>query len=103
MKGTSTDSGLWTLAAEIFFGRDMEMSEESRHSLPAGRPPWDPWNGARVGGLAGGIVGILVTVVSSMTSFWLVLVGAAIGGGIGYWSEKRKQRMPDSSDAAGDG
>ena len=30
------------------------MTDQSGDRLPAGRPPWDTWNGARVGIIAGG-------------------------------------------------
>ena len=59
--------------------------------LPAGRPPWDPWNGLRVGALTGGIVGVLVAVGLSITPLGPVLFGAVGGGVVGYRSEKRKQ------------
>jgi hypothetical protein len=47
--------------------------------LPEGRPPWDPLNGLRIGALAGGVIGVILTLIA--------------GGAIGYWSEKRKQRL----------
>lgn len=59
--------------------------------LPAGRPPWDPWNGLRVGALTGGIVGVLVAVGLSITPLGPVLFGAIGGGVLGYRSERRKQ------------
>ena len=59
---------------------------------PAGTTPWDRWNGARVGGLVGAILGMLAALMFDPRPFWLVLVGAAIGAAVGYWSERRKQQ-----------
>ena len=30
--------------------------------------------------------------LTGLSGFWIVAVCGAIGGGIGYWSEKRKQK-----------
>jgi hypothetical protein len=70
-----------------------EGNETSKPRLPAGRPPWDPINGIRVGGLAGGIAGILLTVVLGMKNPWVAIICAVVGGTAGYLSEKRKQRV----------
>jgi hypothetical protein len=59
--------------------------------------PWDPLNGARVGAVAGALVGAVLTALTALTglaSFWVIAGCGAVGGGIGYWSEKRKQRRP---------
>ena len=55
--------------------------------------PWDPANGFRIGALTGGLIGIALIAVSEFTAL-LVIPFAAIGGAVGYWSEKRKQRPP---------
>jgi uncharacterized membrane protein len=47
----------------------------------------------RVGGLVGGLVGAAVIALTGFTHFWVILVTGAIGGAIGFWSEKRKQRQ----------
>lgn len=60
--------------------------------LPAGRPPWDPLNGFRVGAFAGAAVGAIVMAIVGAAAIWVVFLGGALGGGIGYWTEKRKQR-----------
>ncbi len=65
-----------------------------RPSLPPGRQPWDPANGVRVGVLIGGLFGAALVSLSGIWSFWIVAACGAIGGGIGYWSEKRKQGSP---------
>jgi len=73
--------------------------------LPAGRPPWDPINGFRVGGITGAFLGGLVTAILGMSVIWLILVGAALGGAIGYVTEKRKRRFPSvggGDDSGGD-
>lgn len=59
-------------------------------SFPAGRQPYDPLNGFRVGAIAGGVLGVIVVAAFSLASFWVVLIGAAIGSGIGYWTERFK-------------
>jgi hypothetical protein len=71
-----------------------DMAEHQRTRLPAGRPPWDTWNGVRVGLLAGGSAGIVVIAVSGSDLYWLALIPAALGGAAGYWSESRKRRNP---------
>ena len=67
----------------------MSRSDEDS-SLPPGRPPWDTWNGLRIGALVGGIIAILAIWMAGSNSFWLALVGAVIGGVLGYLSEHRK-------------
>ncbi len=67
------------------------MSDEERSRLPAGRPPWDPLNGLRIGVLVGGVVGVTITLITPVTGIWLTLAGGAVGGALGYWSEKRRQ------------
>lgn len=62
--------------------------------LPAGRAPHDTINGFRVGSMAGALCGGLVTAVVGVSLAWLIFAGAALGGAVGYWSEKRKQRLP---------
>lgn len=63
----------------------------SDSNLPAGRPPWDPWNGARVGALAGGVVGIAAVALAGSSLYWVGLATAAVGALAGYLYEKRKQ------------
>ena len=65
------------------------MSNDDR-PLPPGRQPYDPLNGARIGALAGGILGALGVALTGMGNAWLVIVGASAGAGIGYWTERRK-------------
>lgn len=67
------------------------MAEHESDPLPAGRPPWDTWNGVRVGLLAGGAVGVVLVTIAGSNLYWLALVPAAIGGVVGYWSEWRKR------------
>ena len=62
--------------------------------LPPGRMPWDPVNGARVGAVAGALVGAAFIALSGVANFWVIAGCGAIGAGLGYWSEKRKQRRP---------
>ena len=59
-------------------------------SLPAGRQPYDPLVGLRVGAIAGGILGVILLAISSLASFWFVVIGAVAGGAIGYWTERFK-------------
>lgn len=61
-----------------------------RSRLRPGRQPYDPLNGLRVGGLAGGVLGAIVTAVASLGHPWLVVGGVLIGGAIGYWFERRE-------------
>lgn len=71
--------------------------------LPAGRQPYDSLNGLRIGALVGGLVGAAVAAVARIP--WLILAGAAVGGGVGFWFERRKIRSEDSgrSSSAGGG
>lgn len=62
-----------------------------RHAPGEGRQPWDPANGLRVGLMIGALVGAGLVIVFGRSTIWLVALCAAIGGGLGYWSEKRKQ------------
>lgn len=52
----------------------------------------DPINGLRVGALAGGLLGALVTVVTGTSYAWLVLVLGVAGGAVGYFTERSRQR-----------
>ena len=55
--------------------------------------PWDPANGFRVGGLTGGLVGGGIMVLLGSSNPLIVLACGALGGLIGYRSQKR--RKPD--------
>ena len=60
---------------------------EARRRRPAGSPPWDPWNGARVGLLIGGVAGGL----AGLAVGWFA-AGAIAGAGLGGWLGYRSQR-----------
>ena len=66
------------------------MSTQKTTKYPRGRPPWDTWNGLRVGALAGGILGIVLTVWIGASNYWLALPTALIGAAIGYWLESNR-------------
>ncbi len=66
---------------------------EKRRSLPAGRPPWDTLNGIRVGGFAGAMLGGLLTALIGVSMAWLIVVGAALGAVLGYWTELRQRNQ----------
>ncbi len=51
----------------------------------------DPINGLRVGALAGGLLGALVTLVTSTSYAWVVLVLGIAGGAIGYLTERSRR------------
>lgn len=69
------------------------MTKYRRYSLPPGRQPYDPVNGFRVGGFAGGVSAALVFVaLTGRLNIWVVLAGALIGGTIGYGRERRRIR-----------
>jgi outer membrane lipoprotein SlyB len=63
------------------------MTESKR--LPPGHQWYDPFNGIRIGGLAGAILGGIATAFAGVGFIWLIAVGAVLGGGIGYWYAKR--------------
>lgn len=69
---------------------DGYMNASDRDRMPSGRQPYDPLVGLRVGALAGGIVGVLVTALMSFSNVWLTLIGAVAGGAVGYLTEKRR-------------
>jgi hypothetical protein len=64
----------------------------------------DPINGLRVGALAGGLLGALVTALSSASNAWTVLLFGTLGGAAGFWTERRRLagERRDASDDAGD-
>jgi hypothetical protein len=64
-------------------------NERDRTGYPAGRQPYDPLNGLRVGALAGGVVGVLPAAILGPRAAWTMLIGAVIGGAVGFWWEKR--------------
>ena len=51
-------------------------------------------NGLRIGAIAGGLIGAALIALSGVASFWIIAGCGAVGGGVGYWSEKRKQPPP---------
>lgn len=52
----------------------------------------DPINGMRVGALAGGLLGALITVLTSTQYAWLVVAFGVVGGAIGYVTERSRRR-----------
>lgn len=61
--------------------------------LRAGRPPWEPLNGIRIGGFAGMLLGAVVGAVTSTAIFWFLIAGAIIGGVAGYFVASRGMRV----------
>ena len=72
------------------------MGTEHHAGLPPGRPPWDKWNGIRVGGVTGAVIGAIAGVPTGGGWAWVLitLAGTAVGGGTGYWLAGRSQRPP---------
>jgi len=66
------------------------MDESEDYQLPPGRQPYDVLNGLRIGALVGGILAAIVMVFTSLNSLWVLLIGAAIGGVVGYLYERRR-------------
>jgi len=71
------------------------MSRRRISSLPTGKAPWDPLNGLRIGALAGGLLGASTVALIGSGGVWVVLTGAAAGGAIGYWTQKRQMSDRD--------
>ena len=69
-------------------------NRDDQGTLPPGTPPWDTWNGARVGLITGGLIGVLAVWVSGSDVFWMALPAAAVGALVGYRAELRKRRAP---------
>ncbi|MGI9616482.1 MAG: hypothetical protein ACR2QO_26435 [Acidimicrobiales bacterium] len=67
------------------------MASAKRSGSAQRRQPWDPANGLRVGMFVGALVGTAVAALG-FAHFWVVAACATIGGAVGFWSEKRKQR-----------
>lgn len=72
------------------------MGKSRRPAVPRDRQPWDPANGLRIGIVVGVLVGAGLMALTDLTSFWVIATGGAIGGGIGYWTEKRRQQPPQA-------
>ena len=72
------------------------MSSDNRPRRPAGHPPWDKWNGIRVGGVTGAIIGAIAGVPTGGGWAWVLIAvaGTVIGGGTGYWLAGRRMRPP---------
>lgn len=69
------------------------MGHGKQGRLRPGQQVYDPLNGLRVGTLAGGLLGAAATAMTGVANWWFVLVGGAIGGATGYWSESRRLRQ----------
>jgi|COG998Drversion2_1049125.scaffolds.fasta_scaffold01557_3 hypothetical protein len=87
-----TGSGLSDVCR--FVGNEQDgvqhMSDENGETrYPPGRQPYDPLNGFRVGALFGGIIGVLPAAILGPYTAVTMVGGAAIGGAVGYWWEKR--------------
>lgn len=59
-----------------------------RREIPPGRQPYDVYNGMRVGGLSGLLIGGGLSIVTGW--FWLILVGGLGGAIAGYLWERRE-------------
>ena len=59
----------------------------------SGRPPHEAVNGLRIGALIGGVLGALVVWLFDVTSIWVVVAGAVIGGAYGYFSQRRESQL----------
>jgi hypothetical protein len=68
------------------------MAADPEPKLPAGVQPYDRLNGARIGALAGGVLGVIPAVLM-WPSFGWVLAGAVLGGAAGFvWQDREERR-----------
>lgn len=65
---------------------------KGKGELPQTGHLWDQAIGLRIGLAVGGLLGALIIALTGIVSFWILVFTAAIGGAIGFWSEKRKHR-----------
>lgn len=72
---------------------NLGMGSVRRSVLAPGRQPWGPADGLRVGVFVRALLGAGAVAVG-YAHFWIVAAGATVGGAVGFWSEKRKQRDP---------
>ena len=68
------------------------MGTRDNETLEPGEQPYDSLNSVRIGALVGGIVGAVVLVLIPAATFWVVVIGAAFGGAVGYWARRRTSR-----------
>ena len=75
------------------------MSKDEQSTYPPGTQPYDTLNGLRIGALAGGLIGMIPTAIFGAAHAWLILLGVAVGGAIGYAYERRSiERRRDAAE-----
>ncbi len=84
----ASKQGLSTLGGSRIFADHRTMAKEPPR-LRAGRPPWEPLNGIRVGGFAGMLLGALLGAVTHTALLWFLVAGAVIGAAAGYFVASR--------------
>lgn len=77
------------------------MNDHSKPSYPPGHQPYDALNGLRIGALAGGLLAVVPTALLGFGFAWLMIVGAVIGGAVGYLWERREMRSSRPPDEPG--
>ena len=55
-----------------------------------GQQPYDQLVGMRVGALVGGVVGVVAAIPSGGAAWWLIPIGAAVGGFAGHRLARRR-------------
>lgn len=68
-----------------------DMTAPSPSKLPPGTSPWDVFSGIRVGVVAGGLAGAVLTLIAGWSAAWMVPTAAVLGGAVGYMTEKRRR------------
>lgn len=76
------------------------MKDKDDYRLPSGTQVYDTFNGARVGAIIGALLGAVITGLTSPGLAWLIPVGAALFGAIGYYTERRRVRSALADSAA---
>ena len=69
---------------------DASPNDDDRPVYPPGHQPYDALNGLRVGALAGALLGVILTLLTSGGAAMLILLGALAGAIAGYaWERSR--------------
>jgi hypothetical protein len=66
------------------------MGASTPRRLPPGRQIYDPLRGLHIGAVVGSVLGATVALFAGVGMVWLIVGGAALGGGLGYRRERRK-------------